>query len=205
MNSNYVRIQKPKRKLSDYLIVFFSVVFAISITSNNVRWINEVTSGLIVLALLGFLYERISKQSEQNTFEIETHYDKLYAAILVLLGIGMITYSAMHLNFMIKFDLEWIISLIIGLFFIVRGFKIQKSLRFIHKHSDVVVIEDYELEINSDIKQIQLYANKLILSKSETENYEFRELKINEDVKEKFETWIQARVPNTHIQVIWNG
>ena len=205
MNSDSIQVQRPKRKLSYYLTIIISILFATSIITSNISFLNEVMFGLIIITLGRFIYNKLGRKTEQNTFEIETHYDKFNSVIMALIGIAMITFSVMNPDFMVKLNLEWINYLIIGLFLMLNVFKSNKSLRLLAKNSEVIEIEDYELKLNSEIKNIHLFSNKMILSKSESENYEFNELKIDEEVKSKLSAWIQSNIPNAPVEVEWKN
>lgn len=198
------QVQKAKRKLSYYFIGFFIVLLATSITNYNFKWMNEIMFGLILLSFIRMLYHKFNQQNIKNIFEIETHYDKLNSVLVGIIGIAAISFSAMNPDFLLKLNLQWINFTIFGLFFLFSAFKSHKSLRLIPKNTQEIEIEDYSLIINEEIKQIHLFNNKMILSKSTSENYEFDELNICEADKTKFMSWIQSSLPNLQIQVTWN-
>lgn len=201
MTNATLEVKKPKRKISYYLLNFLAILFAVSITVSDVKFINEVMFGLMVLVIVKMLYEKFKFQQVKNLYEIETHFDKLNAAFFACIGIGMIVVSFMNSDFMVKLNLDWINYLVFGLFFIFNAFTNNKSLKLISKNSGVIELEDYSLLLNSDVKQIELFKNKMIVSKSKNENYEFRGLIIAEQDQTKLSNWIESNLPDTQIEI----
>jgi hypothetical protein len=160
--------------------------------------------GLIVLIFLRMLYDLYLKRTSENIFQIENQYDKLNQVIYYLIGIAFIIFSIMNSDFMNKLNLKWINYLLFGVIFILLGLKKQKSLRFIPKNSNEIEIEDYTLMLNKKVREIQLFKNKMIISKDMNQHYVFNELKIDEKDKMKLENLIQKNIPNNDFKITWN-
>ena len=85
-----IKLKKAKRKTSFNIKQILLSLFAILVVTSRMDWFNEFLFGLIILMLIKMLYDKLSLQTGHNSFEIETHYDKLNSIILAMIGIGTI-------------------------------------------------------------------------------------------------------------------
>lgn len=197
-----IQVKKPKKKLSYYLILMASLIFAMAVSSEQTKWINEIMFGILLLCVLRFIYDSITN-SRIPQFSLETHYDKFSSILIALFGVLMIVMSFMNPDFFVRFNLEWINFMLGGIFSIFIAFPFGKSLRFNSKSTDHIEIDDYDLSLDSEIKLIEFFTNKILIHKTKDEVYQFNDLSLKERDATNFSQWLEKNLSNSNIEVTW--
>lgn len=198
---------KPKRNnlYSLSIIVVVYVLLAIVISTEDSLIFNKISFGSIVLILLRSLYYKFETIIDETIFTIQGRKSIFLSIISVIGGVSMIFLSARNSDFLTGLNLEWINNLLLGIILITQGVSRYESISFHPKTLENIEIRNYNLSLNSDINQIQIFKNKIIILNNKDEHYQFEKLQITEQDKTKFSNWLGQYFPSNKIQIIWSS